>query len=135
MAILPHERENYERAVNLILQLNNLPTGALSPLIGPTGPRGYSGETGETGPTGPHSVNEIFYITVDFPPTTTTTTNTTTTLSPGATTTSTTTTSGPEKIYYINDAPAPTLTLHKGYTYVFDLSGGNYWWGGVSIFS
>ena len=52
MPINPQERARYETAVNLILQLNDLPTYALTPLTGPTGERGYQGNEGKTGLTG-----------------------------------------------------------------------------------
>ena len=52
MPINPQERLEFERAVNLILQLNNLPTSSLTPLIGPTGQTGADGRAGETGLTG-----------------------------------------------------------------------------------
>ncbi len=92
MPITPQQQKDFETAVNLILQLNNLPTYSLTPLVGATGPWGNTGNTGATGPTGPESIAQIFTVTLN--------------------------TAGTK--FKIDGVETPTLVLHKGFTYKFD---------------
>ena len=92
MPITPQQQKDFETAVNLILQLNNLPTYSLTPLIGATGPWGNTGITGATGPTGPVSIAQVFTVTLNSAGTK----------------------------FEIDGVEAPSLVLHKGFTYKFD---------------
>ena len=92
MPLTPLQQEDFQRAVNLILQLNNLPTYSLVPLQGATGDVGYTGPTGATGPTGPDSIAQIFSVTLSTDLTR----------------------------FLVDGVETPDLVLHAGFTYRFN---------------
>ena len=99
MPLTQQQNEDFQRAVNLILQLNNLPVYALTPLQGAIGDVGYTGPTGSTGPTGPVEPVQVFTVTLDDNSST-----------------------PPDDVFYIDGVETPNLVLYTGLTYKFDFS-------------